>query len=75
METRRKKFLKIRAPLTTPFSRPQILGGPLGAHKNCLQIWVYCIRNDRLGHRVSAKQTINESECMAMRYHTKRAEI
>ena len=71
----KKSFVKIRAPLATPFSHAKNLGGPLGPKKNCLQIWVYCIQNDRLGHTVSTKQTGNWSEFLGLRYRTKRAEI
>jgi hypothetical protein len=36
---------------------------------------VYCIENDRLGHTVSTKQKVNQSEFMGLRYHTKCVEI
>ena len=71
----KKSFVKIRASFATPFSRAKNLGGPLGAKKNCLQIWVYYIQNDRLGHTVSMKLTINWSEFVGLRYPTKRAWI
>ena len=64
----KKSFVKIRALLATPFSRAKNLGGPLGPKKNCLQIGVYCIQNDRLGHTVSTKQTVNWSEFVGLRY-------
>jgi hypothetical protein len=44
---------------------------PLRANKNCLQIGVYCIQNDRLEDTVSMKQTINLSEFVGLRYPTK----
>ena len=55
----KKSFVMIRAPAATPFSHAKNLGGPLGQQKKCIQIGVYCIQNDRLGHRVSTKQTVN----------------
>ena len=48
---------------------------PLGWKKNILEYRVYCIQNDRLGHTVPTKQTVNWSEFRGPRYQPKRAWI
>ena len=68
--TKKKNFMKIRAPWATSFLRAKNLGGPLGPKKNCHKMWVYCIQNDRLGHTVSTQQTVNWSEFRSPRYCT-----
>ena len=70
-----KNGIEIRGRFLFLFSRAKNLGGPLGPKKKCRQIWVYCIQNDRLGHTVSTKQTVNWSEFVGLRYPTKRAWI
>ena len=32
---------------------------PPEGQKNCHKMWVYCIQNDRLGHMIPTKQTVN----------------
>ena len=53
----------------------KIGSAPLRVKKNILEYRVYCIQNDRLGHTVPTKQTVNWSEFRGPRYHPKRAEI
>ena len=70
--TKKKNFIKIRAPWATSFLRAKNLGGPLGPKKNCHKMWVYCIQNDRLGHTVSTQQTVNWSEFRSPRYRPRK---
>ena len=52
------KILKKRV-LGMRFFTQKLARPPLGRKKNILEYRVYCIQNDRLGHTVPTKQTVN----------------
>jgi hypothetical protein len=74
IETRRKTFVKIRAPWPSSCLHAKNLCGPLGPNKIGFKLW-FIVINDQLGQTVSTKQTINWFEFMGLRYPTKCAWI
>jgi hypothetical protein len=71
IETGEKKFVKIWAPWPRSFHVQKISVAP----KKIVFKLGFIIFNDRLGPRVSTKQTINWSDFVGLRYPTKHAWI